>query len=188
MECKKCGKDLADEKYKKVADWPFCLECFQALMNDAEQKKEEKVEKPPEPPSPAPVPEVEKETCRVCSKELAEGEGRDMLGLLFCPDCYDVLVKSPVIQAPSEGEEEEEETQPKVAQVRVDLKKPTQCHGCNRQIPLMGSKEFEGNPYCPDCYQALPEIQAQKPKPFPVAGTGKEGEAGLRCQACNREL
>ena len=188
MECKKCGKDLADKEYKKVAEWPFCLECFQALMDKAEEKKEEVTE--PEVLFSAPEPEEKKQKCQVCSKELNNGEGRDMLGLLFCPDCYDVLVKSPAI--PARPEPEEEEVIPKVAQVRVDLRKPTECHGCGRRIPVMGSKEFEGNRYCPDCYQALPEIQAQKPRPFPVAGADQQAEAGkepgLRCQACNREV
>lgn len=186
MECKKCGKDLVDKEYKKVAEWPFCLECFQTLMDMAEEKKEEAAE----PEAPAPAPEAKNQKCQVCSKELESGEGRDMLGLLFCPDCYDVLVKSPAI--PARPEPDEEEVTPKVAQVRVDLRKPTECHGCGRQIPVMGSKEFEGNRYCPDCYQALPEIQAQKPKPFPVAAQKSAGraepQAGLRCQACNREV
>lgn len=192
MECKKCGKDLADKEYKKVAEWPFCLECFQALMNKAEEKKAEKPEAAPEATAPAPEPEAKKQKCQVCSKELESGEGHDMLGLLFCPDCYEVLVKSPAIPARPEVEEEEEETKPKVAQVRVDLRMPTECHGCGRQIPVMGSKEFEDNCYCPDCYYALPEIQAQKPRPFPVADAGQQAEAekvpGLRCQACNQEV
>jgi len=45
MECKKCGRDLTGMEYKKVAEWPFCQECFQALMDKAGEKKEEKADK-----------------------------------------------------------------------------------------------------------------------------------------------
>ena len=188
MECKKCGKNLADKEYKKVAEWSFCLGCFQALMDKAEEKKVEAV---PETPVSAPKLEEDKQKCQVCSKDLENGEGHDMLGILFCPDCYDVLVKSPAIPARPEMEEEEEAKQ-KVAQVRVDVRMPTECHGCGRQIPAMGSKDFEGKPYCPDCYHALPEFQTRKPRPFPAADKKTAGptepQAWLRCQACNREV
>ncbi len=191
MECKKCGKDLTDQKHKKVAQWPFCLECFKAVMDKAEEGKKGKAEAVPEAPALAPEPETNKKKCQVCSKGLENDEGREMLGLLFCPACYEVLVKSPAVPAKPKIEEEEE-TQPKVAQVRVDLKMPTECHGCGRQIPVMGSKEFEANRYCPDCYYALPEIQAQKPKPFPPPSAGQQAETekkqGLKCQACSREV
>ncbi len=198
MECKKCGRDLTGMEYKKVAEWPFCLECFQALMDKAGEKKEEKAGKMPEAPASglAGVPQ----RCRVCEKEIEKGNTREMLGLVFCVECYENLVKRPAMPPRAESEEEELEVKPLVAQVRVDLRRPVQCHACGRQIPAMGSKEFEDNPYCPDCYNVLPEIKAQKPRPFPVevheqeAGAEKEHygngdiKAGLKCQACSREV
>jgi len=192
MECKKCGRDLTGMEYKKVAEWPFCQECFQALMDKAGEKKEEKADKMPETPASgsAGVPQ----RCRVCEKEIEKGNTREMLGLVFCVECYENLVKKPDIKPRTESEEEEKETRPVVAQVRVDLRQPIQCHGCGRQVPALGSKDFEGNAYCPDCYFALPEIKAQKPKPFPAvvsdqkAAGPEELKAGLKCQACGREV
>ncbi|MBC2694040.1 MAG: hypothetical protein HF982_01915 [Desulfobacteraceae bacterium] len=200
MECKKCGRDLTNMEYKKVAEWPFCLECFQALMDKAGEKKEEKPEGETEMPVHKTALASARQRCQICEKEIKEGNGREMLGLLFCLECYENLVKRPAIPPRAEREEEELEVKPKVAQVRLDLRRPVQCHACGRQIPAMGSKEFEGNPYCPDCYNRLPEIKAQKPKPFPAevyeqeAGAEKEHygtgdiKAGLKCQACSREV
>jgi len=53
MECRECGKDITNAEHKMVAEWPFCLECFQRLL--------EKPKKPePEPePEPEPAPEAE---------------------------------------------------------------------------------------------------------------------------------
>jgi hypothetical protein len=198
MECKKCGIDLAGREYKTVAQWPFCLECFHALMEKAEAKKDEMVE------TPAPEATSEQQRCLVCEKEIEQGAGHEMLGLLFCRECYENLVTKPDIPPRAEIGDKEPGMgpleKPAVAQVRVDLRSPVQCYGCGRQIPAIGSKQFDGNPYCPDCYYGLPEIKAQKPKPFQAAvpdqpagaekkhaGTG-EHEAGLRCQACQREV
>lgn len=186
MECKKCGKNIAGNEFRKVADWCFCLECFQELMYEAEKKDDEKREDSSEETAALQQKVAGKGKCCVCSKELEVDEGRNLLGLSFCPDCYEVLVKRPAVQAPLENDEKEDA--PRVAQVRVDLKKNVLCQGCNRQIPLLGSKELEGRFYCPDCYQALPEVQALKPKPFPVAGETPVGEVGPICQACAREV
>jgi formylmethanofuran dehydrogenase subunit E len=193
MECKKCGKDLTDMEYKKVAEWPFCLECFQALMDKAGEKKEEKPEGETDMPVHQTAPAGIRQRCQICEKEIEEGNGRNMLGLLFCMACYENLVKRPAIPPRAESGEEESEVKPLVAQVRVDLRRPVPCHACGRQIPAMGSKAFKGHPYCPDCYNGLPEIKAQKPKPFP-AGAEKERyapeemKAGLKCQACSRDV
>lgn len=198
MECKKCGVDLSGKEYRNVAQWPFCLECFQALMEKAEEKKGDMAK--------APVPEAGRETkkCLVCEQEIEKGESREMLGLVFCLQCYENLVRKPDI--PPRPQDEDKETgigpseKPAVAQVPVDFSSPVQCYGCGRQIPAVASKQFDGNPYCPDCYYTLPEIKAQQPKPFPASVPGPpeaaekaytafgEQETGLRCQACQRQV
>jgi hypothetical protein len=140
----------------------------------------------------------------ICENEIEDGKSREMLGLVFCPTCYENLVMRPDITPRTESGDAEGEIvppeKPAVAQVRVDFVKPAQCHGCGRQIPAVGVKEFDGKPYCPDCYYNLPEIKAQKPKPFPATASGQQGkaekeqappegqESGLRCQACQRPV
>ena len=198
MECKKCGIDLSEKEYKSVAQWPFCLECFQALMDKAEEKKTEAVAKL------APETASKKQQCVICEKELEKGSGHDMLGLIFCNECYENMVRRPDVPPRGEGAgkgagPDSMEKQP-VMQVRVDLKSQIQCSGCGRRIPAVGSKQFGDHPYCPDCYYKLPEIEAQKPRPFPPSVSasphhaggshldrGKE-DAGLTCQACQRRV
>ena len=51
MQCKKCGKDLSGEEHRMVAEWPFCMDCFQQLMEKPAKKVEPdvEVEAPAEP-------------------------------------------------------------------------------------------------------------------------------------------
>lgn len=200
MECKKCGIDLAGKEYRNVAQWPFCLACFQTLMEKAEEKKSERVT------VPAPEPVREKHKCLICEREIEKGDEREMLGLVFCLSCYENLVKRPDIPPRAVSDNEEADgrpwEKPAVEQVLVDYSTSVQCSGCGREIPAISSKYFNEKPYCPDCYYALPEIAAQKPRPFPVAvavsGESRESEreeipydeqdAGLRCQTCRRQV
>jgi len=194
MECKKCGIDLSGKEYKNVAQWPFCLECFQTLMTRAEEKKDDQAE------TPAPTATSERQRCLVCEKEIETSMGCEMLGMTFCRECYENMVKKPDI--PPRMEVDETETmappeKPAVMQVRVDLKSPVQCYGCGRQIPAIAGKQFDSHPYCPDCYYRLPEIKAQKPGPFPSAvapqpeethACTEEHKGGRVCQACQRQV
>jgi formylmethanofuran dehydrogenase subunit E len=199
MECKKCGIDLAGREHRNVAQWPFCLECFQALMEKAEEKKGETDKTPP---APEPVRETKK--CLVCEQEIEKGGGREMLGFVFCLQCYENLVKSPDIPPRTVSYDEEAGISPlekqAVEQVIVDFTTSVQCSGCGREIPAISSKQFNEQPYCPDCYYTLPEIVAQQPRPFPAVVSGQpykaekyqaprgEQETGLRCHACERQV
>jgi len=198
MECRKCGIDLTGKEYRNVAQWPFCLVCFQALMEKAEEKKGDAFE------TPVPEPVSVKQKCLICENEIEDGERREMLGLVLCRTCYENLMMKPDI--PSRAESDDEEAgispweKPAVEQVRVDFSSSVQCYGCGREIPAISSKQFNEHPYCPDCYYNLPEIKAQKSRPFPAAVSGQqeklereeippgEHEAGLRCQACQRQV
>lgn len=198
MECKKCGVDLSGKEYRNVAQWPFCLECFQALMKKAEEKKGEVAK------APALEPDPPKQKCLICEAEIAKGEGREMLGFVFCLQCYENLVKRPDIPPRAVSDDEEAGIspweKPAVEQVRVDFSTSVRCHGCGREIPAISSKQFNEQTYCPDCYYRLPEIEALKPRPFPAAVSGKpdttekknalpgKQEDGLRCQACQRQV
>lgn len=199
MECKRCGIDLTEKEYKNVASWFFCLDCFQALMAKAEEKKDE--------PAMMPAPKMsgEEQRCVLCEEKIEEGTGCKMLGMMLCRECYENLVKKPDIPPRPEAGEDEQAVdaseKPAVMQVRVDFSSPVQCYGCGRQIPAVGSKQFDDQPYCPDCYYRLPEIIAQKPKPFqkpvdaPPSDKVRENrsdnqgcEDGHICQACQRRV
>jgi len=145
MNCKGCGTDLTGKQHKMVAHWWFCLECFDALLS-----------KEPETPRDDPEKRAAVDMarrCGVCKVELPEGSGHEMLGLIFCSPCHEVLVKRP--DPKPRPEPEEEELPPAVEQVPVDVRKTVECQGCGRTIPAIGSKDIEGEPYCPECYYTL---------------------------------
>jgi len=141
----------------------------------------------------------------LCEEEIEKGTGCKMLGMMLCRECYENLVKNPEIPPRTDSSENEQAAdaweKPAVMQVRVDFSSSVQCYGCGRQIPAVGSKQFDDHPYCPDCYYRLPEIIAQKPKPFQKpadavhsdeargtgAGAAEQGK-GLVCQACQRQV
>ncbi|SEM09520.1 hypothetical protein SAMN04489760_10426 [Syntrophus gentianae] len=198
MECKKCGIDLSGREYKTVASWAFCLECFQALMDKAEERKKEPAEPQPTTATEEPL------HCLLCEREVEPDTAHEMLGMMLCLECYENLIRKPEIpprpEASGQEPDQDRSEKPAVMQVRVDFSSPVQCYGCGRQIPAIGSKSFDGHPYCPDCYYRLPEIEARKPKPFPKAEPDRSGEstaasmnageqpAGRICSACQRRV
>ena len=169
--CKRCGRDVGDKSSKRVADWVFCEECFQQLMDDATHRA---AEPPPEAgPTPAPVKgdappaPAAAASCRGCKRALGEGEARVFLGLTFCPTCETVLregLSPPAFDLAATDAEPPEPEPPRVEQVRVDHGAVTSCHRCRRQVKLLGSREHEGERYCPDCYRA---VTAAGPHPEP---------------------
>ena len=198
MECKKCGIELSGRESKTVAQWTFCPECFQALMERTEAKKEETVK------TPAPETAREEQACQVCERKVAKGESHEMLGLVFCLPCYENLVKRPYIPPTFDiGDQEapiDPMGKPAVEQVDLDFISTIHCYGCGREIPAISSKQFNGYPYCPDCYYALPEEETSKPETFPALAPehqkrekkedveDREQQAGMRCQTCQRQV
>jgi len=174
MQCKKCGKDIAGEEHRMVAEWPFCLDCFQLLMDKPAEKVE--AEAPVEIAAEAPadkVPEPEKEDvsvsvvfeqarqkCTLCEKEIV-GEQYKKVGIwTFCPECNLDMTPRPKPPPPPEPEEEvvdEEEEAALRARFRMKYMHRVKCAECGKMIPQGGSKQVDEEPYCPDCYYGLPE-------------------------------
>ena len=139
MECKGCSKDLTDLEYKMVAEWPFCLQCFDRLMH---RKQEEGFvgDGAPEADdsafaeSPAVEPtraqqELTAQVCSLCGKPLAAGEARRLAIWTMCPGCYESLASGP---APTSGESSESsasETEEEAVQfhVRTEFMKGVNC-------------------------------------------------------------
>jgi len=168
MQCKKCGKDIAGEEHRMVAEWPFCLDCFQQLMEKPAKEVESEVEvEPPAEPEPEKkdvsvevVFEQARQRCTLCEKEI-EGDQYKKVGIwMFCPDCHLDMTPRPKPPPPPEPEEEEvdeEEEAAMRARFRVKYMHRVKCVGCGKMIPGGGSKQVEEEPYCPDCYYGLPE-------------------------------
>ena len=68
MQCKQCGKDIAGEEHRMVAEWPFCMDCFQQLMEKPAEKAESPAETPAEDRTEI-VAEPDKEDVSVEVKE-----------------------------------------------------------------------------------------------------------------------
>ena len=166
MQCKKCGKDIAGEEHRMVAEWPFCIDCFQQLMEKPAKKVEPEieVEAPAEPEkedvSVSVVFEQQERKCTLCEKEIV-GEQYQKVGIwTFCPECNLDMTPRPKPPPPPEPEEEpvdEEEEAASRARFRVKFTHRIKCAECGRMIPEGGSKQVEEEPYCPDCYYGLPE-------------------------------
>ncbi|MCG6916303.1 MAG: hypothetical protein LJE89_02030 [Deltaproteobacteria bacterium] len=164
MQCKKCGKDLSGEEYRMVAEWPFCMECFHLLLEKPAKKVEpptEKVVKPEkEDVSVEVIFEQARKKCTLCEKEI-EGDKYKKVGIwTFCPECHLDMTPRPKPPPPPEPEEElvdEEEEAAMRARFRIKYMHRVKCAGCGRSIPAGGSKQVDEEPYCPDCYYALPE-------------------------------
>ena len=105
-----------------------------------------------------------------------------MLGILFCDKCYENLVKRPVVTPRLKSRESSSATdslnKPAVEQVNINLNELVQCHGCGRKIPALGSKEFNGEFFCPDCFSALSLSEEIK----------SDRESEHICQACGRKV
>jgi hypothetical protein len=188
MQCKKCGKDLAGEEHRMVAEWPFCMDCFQQLMEKPAKKVEPEVEVEPsaetepdkEDVSVEVVFEQARQKCTLCEKEI-EGDQYKKVGIwTFCPECHLDMTPRPKPPPPPEAEEEvvdEAEEAAMRARFRVKYIHRVKCSACGRMVPEGGSKQVEEEPYCPDCFYALPEEVRQAAEEAEAAAmAGEEAE------------
>lgn len=200
MKCRKCNKELDEQdqdQYQMVASWPFCLECFQGLLDAPKGEPEAATEAAPEAPSAPPTQaEAEASTprCHLCNREVVEGQHESLWIWTFCPECYASLTTTPEPLGPSE-EEERVEVQ---ASVHPEPMKYVLCKGCGRRIPEPGSKPIDGEPYCPDCFQtqqdsvaeeetgAEPEAPVEDPATEEASPARTTAEPS-QCESCERQ-
>ena len=155
LSCKQCKKEIEKGMEKKVADWDFCGDCFQELLNKPEKELE---------PEPEPFAENEKIPCHLCKKELTD-KTRIKSGIwYFCSKCHTGL--NFTSKKKSDLEQEEKELTPEEANTgspeiilnpRHDFMKSEQCNGCGRDMPVGGGRDFEGKNLCPECYYSQPD-------------------------------
>jgi len=192
--CRKCGRDVSEVPTKKVADWDFCEPCFLDLMMESEQRKEPQPEPQPEPraePEPEPPPAAEppaapKELgialprisvrvatqasarCDACKQEVEPDQLDELLGFNFCPACHANFAAGLLLAAAGKEEADatpDEPRPPLREQEERKVNAAIPCDGCGRHIKLLGSRERDGQHYCPECFQALPaeEPTAEEP-------------------------
>jgi hypothetical protein len=118
--------------------------------------------------------------CTLCEKEI-EGDQYKKVGIwTFCPDCHLDMTPRQKPPPPPEPEEEavdEEEEAAMRARFRVKFMHRIKCVGCGKMIPEGGSKQVDEEPYCPDCFYALPEEVRQAAEAAQAAAmANEEGE------------
>jgi len=212
MKCKDCGKDISGDEYRKVADWIFCLECFGKLMDKSEKEPEAEPAPQFESDDVDKIPIDEKKpVCQVCNKELDNDQVKKVGIWKFCSKCHAELVfrsPEPVISKEIPGEDKDDaqkektetDTQP-LGRVRVRMNKSVNCHACGKQILAVASKEVDGNPFCPDCFYALPEqmdvdvkAEARQPEKEDIKPAQKSEPATAdskpvkRCESCGKKI
>ena len=182
MECRGCSKDLTGLEYKLVAEWPFCLQCFEQLMEKRFVEEGEPVaaggadvEKAVGPQCPLFEREPEPgrgTTCSLCGNPIDGGETVRAGIWHLCRTCHESLTPAPV-QAVAGGEQDggegrkpqngPESEGPRVqVHVQADFQKSLNCGGCGRRIPAGGSVLIDGTPYCPDCFYSLSRQKARE--------------------------
>ena len=173
MNCKGCGKTILEEEQRKVADWYFCPECFQKLMDrsdtDGVQETSETLTSQAEAGSPSESSSgpsqgsfadhtAAKNICDICQADLGD-EGGQKLGIWsLCDTCYEDMTAKAKPDAPeSEALETNagdlpDETDEGQDAAPVDRNKTIYCHFCNRLILAVAAKEADGEYLCPDCF------------------------------------
>ncbi len=178
MNCRTCDKELAAGEEKMVAQWAFCEKCFQDLLNKKNVKEE------PETPAEAPAEKAAKESteepaeaapelCHLCRKTLVEGERKKVGIWNFCTDCVSDLNKpAGRVNVSTSVQTEEEPEQEEIVVLKTTY---INCADCGRRVPERGSKEREGERYCPDCYfRNEPPPQALNAMAAPPAAKTEE--------------
>lgn len=156
VECRKCGKEIDEGDVKKVAEWPFCPNCFSGLFNKrAETSGAAPVAE--DSPDSRPAEHAAPMKCRACLKPIENGEYKTLGIWTYCPECYEDLTARPPV--PEASPDDEDENQPPEAPEppgeQIDYTQPVQCGGCGRTIPLGGGKPAGDHILCPDCYYEL---------------------------------
>ncbi len=188
MKCRKCGKEIVGDDFKKVADWIFCNECFESLMTESDSDKEEVLDNTEDKDEPD-----RDISCQICGCKLSDTDTKRLLGLVLCRGCYDALLERPSTSFAGEdsdetdngSDEEDAGDKFKVDQVEVPLNRFIRCFGCGRNIPVGGSKVIDGHRYCPDCFKRL-SVDSD------VKDVGNVGDRStdrmITCQSCGRRV
>jgi len=211
MKCKGCQKEISEEAYQKVADWSFCRDCFEKLMQKPQKSnRQPDVDRTDSKPDPKDGLEKEKIVCMTCAKPVEEGQIKKIGTWAFCSACHaDLVFRPPEMVLPADESDENggaaeegktEDDDQSLSRVKERMNRSVDCHGCGRQILERGSKILEGMPYCPDCFYAKQEQSAtaenHETRPdeisehnsnLPGSKRNTLSNTGKKCESCGRD-
>lgn len=216
MNCKACGKEMADGEGRQVAQWTFCDACFDNLMEPRPratiilEPAESCGTSPPDlddATSRAPAGSEETSGCHLCGKALTPGAGWRLGPWLFCEECRRDLsgpASRPTDQAEAQAEapgpatasNAEDEAVPLFIQTRLNLGRTALCGRCGKRILERAGKVLEGELLCPDCYYSTPVASPSTHDRF-LPGVVKDDPAPshecppgstVECDCCGRPV
>lgn len=175
MNCKGCNKNIYQDNYKKIADWIFCFDCFDSLMNRTGPKQQ-----------PAQQPEFQSEpqtdesqgtespdselktknqsnTCKICNIGIDKGKEKKLGIWTLCEACHNDLTFKPEKKMPPEPSDNTQadnhgDDARTLDQGPVNRNETIICHDCGRDILVIAAKEEDGNFLCPDCFYSKGDI------------------------------
>ncbi|MBU1341192.1 MAG: hypothetical protein KKE44_14840 [Proteobacteria bacterium] len=157
MNCKTCGKNISGNAYQKVADWTFCMDCFEDLMNRSEKK--------PEPAENLQQnrlvknESIDKKTstvCGICNTEIKKGTEKRLGIWQLCESCHKDMTFRPKEELFPEDEATAADSPDEASE--IDDQSPfltnqtIPCKGCGRHILAVAAKEDGDDRLCPDCF------------------------------------
>lgn len=200
MQCKKCGIDLTGKDCKMVAEWPFCPDCFEQLLAQPAEGPEPESDPGEKTDVLEPKERSEIRRCQLCDREIKDDRFKKVGIWVFCPDCHLDLTPRPRPPARPEPEEKDtaaDEDPSDRDRMRLKYVQRVNCTGCGKSIPVGGSQTVEDEPYCPECWYALPEeirqpsdpeqaepFESQAPQPSEIP----DPDAAPGCESCGRKL
>jgi formylmethanofuran dehydrogenase subunit E len=216
VECKGCQSAIVEDQYRLVAEWPFCLECFERLRTGPARAKPEPLPdggasspnlRPPSEPAltPAPAPDPQRgrgAKCVACERSLSPG---DEAPFGICVQCRTGLIADPFRRileqearetaAREKAEKAAEETASEPQEiVPVGVLGKKTCAGCARRLLEPGGYHtIDGKFFCPACaYEARAKAQqreaASARAAVAVRSTRPASAVPAACEACDRPL
>ena len=185
MECRACGRDLSGAEHRMVAEWPFCLDCFERLLKRPEPTPTDRAPAHARV-SPSPAPQTGP-LCIVCGRDVAGRDHVSLGPLVVCAECVEGL-GTPSTEEETDEAQVRDEPREKVA---AEPRRYVNCTACGRRIPEGGSKSSGDQRYCPDCYRALPvpeDASGASEEPRDDGSAGLSAEATQQCECCQRSL
>ncbi|MCH2205663.1 MAG: hypothetical protein MK132_07320 [Lentisphaerales bacterium] len=170
--CKKCQTPISGDEFRMVADWKFCLSCFDDMMNKQAVKKEE--------PQPEPIkasfaaeeflaaasskkeeaPSAAEIKCQMCDCKIPADTPKFLGVWQLCQNCEDNMafkLQPVVIEEEEPKEEDEPDTRRRDLNGRVLQAAPDEsvCVACNRPIFVRAAKKIDDQLYCPECFYKI---------------------------------
>lgn len=196
MECRKCSRDLDGVEHRMVAQWPFCVPCFEELLAGPRAPEPAAVEAPPEQaPFEAPPEEAagdappETGRCRLCDAEVPEAEMIHLGFWRFCPACIRDVAENP--EPPPEPEAPPPAPEEPIRPAPMTW---VHCARCGRRVPEGGAKRIDDAPYCPDCHHAvappppLPDLAALATPVAVALSPAPHADDAAACDGCGRSV